>query len=115
MAKPYVKQTWAKEIDDRGRPVRLPNTFPTIKGTPVWPGVTGGMNWFSPSYSPTGLVYVAAQEEGNVYFTAEATYKPGANFTGGGGNPIPGERGAPARTSGISRPADSSSPIRSAI
>jgi len=94
MAKPYVKQTWAKEIDDRGRPVRVPETFPTIKGTRVWPGVTGGMNWFSPSYSPaTGLVYVAAQEEGNIYFTAEATYKPGANFTGGGGNPIPGERG----------------------
>lgn len=93
LAKAYVKQTWAKEIDDRGRPVRVPNTSPTIEGVAVWPGVTGGMNWYSPSYSPiTGLLYVAAQEHGEIYFKTEATYKPGTNFTGGGSKPIPAER-----------------------
>ncbi len=94
LARAYVKQTWAKEIDDRGRPVRLPNTFPTVEGVAVWPGVTGGMNWFSPSYSPlTGLYYVPAQEEGNIFFKAGADYKPGSNFVGGGGKPIPAEPG----------------------
>ena len=93
LAKNYVKQTWAKEIDAKGRPVRVPNTSPTLEGVNVWPGVNGGINWFSASYSPlTGLVYVPAREEGNVYFTAEAVYKPGNSFTGGGGRPIPGER-----------------------
>jgi alcohol dehydrogenase (cytochrome c) len=94
LAKPYVKQTWAKEMDDRGRPIRLPNTFPNIEGVAVWPGVTGGMNWYSPSYSPiTGLLYVAAQEEGNIYFKTEADYKPGSWFAGGGGKSIPAEPG----------------------
>ena len=91
MAKPYVKQTWAKEIDARGRPVRLPDTFPSLEGTTVWPGINGGMNWFSPSYSPrTGLYYAPSQETGNVYYKADAEYKPGASFTGGGGKPVPG-------------------------
>jgi len=93
LGKPYVKQTWAKELDEKGRPVRLPNTFPTLEGVKVWPGVTGGMNWFSASFSPaTGLIYVPAQEQGNIFFTAEATYKPGNTFTGGG-RPIPSEPG----------------------
>ena len=92
MAKPFAKQTWAKQIDDRGRPVRLPNTFPTIEGTPVWPNVNGATNWFSPTYSPsTGLFYVAAREQGDVFFKSEAVYRPGANFSGGSHRPIPGE------------------------
>ncbi len=94
LGKAYVKQTWAKELDDHGRPVRLPNTFPTVEGVAVWPGVTGGVNWFSSSYSPlTGLLYVAAQEEGNIFFKTEAIYKPGTVFLGGGGKPIPAETG----------------------
>jgi alcohol dehydrogenase (cytochrome c) len=56
-AAPYVKQTWAREIDAKGRPVRLPNTFPTHSGVVVWPGVDGGANWYASSYSPaTGLL-----------------------------------------------------------
>ncbi len=94
LGKPFVKQTWAKELDAKGRPVRLPNTFPTREGVAVWPGVTGGQNWYSPSFSPlTGLYYVAAQEQGNIFFSADANYKPGLSFTGGGGKPIPGEPG----------------------
>ena len=94
LAKPYVKQTWAKEIDSKGRPVRVPDTSPSLSGVTVWPGVTGGMNWYSPSYSPlTGLLYVAAQEQGNIYFKADATYKPGSSFVGGGEKPIPSDQG----------------------
>src|SRR5262249_11368145 len=94
LGKPYVKVTWAKGLDERGRPIRIPDTFPTEEGVAVWPGVTGGQNWYSPSFSPaTGLYYVAAQEQGNIFFKAEAIYKPGTSFTGGGGKPIPNDPG----------------------
>ena len=32
MAKPYVKQTWAKGIDDKGRPMVIPDMAPTTAG-----------------------------------------------------------------------------------
>jgi alcohol dehydrogenase (cytochrome c) len=82
--KAYVKQTWASGLDDRGRPMRLPNTFPTEEGVHVYPQVAGGTNWMSPSYSPlTGLMYVPVREGGSLYFKAEAHYKPGRRFQGG--------------------------------
>lgn len=82
--KAYVKQTWAKGLDDRGRPIRLPNTLPTAEGTHVYPQVAGGTNWMSPAYSPqTGLFYVPVREGGSLYFKGEADYKPGRRFQGG--------------------------------
>jgi alcohol dehydrogenase (cytochrome c) len=89
--KPFVKQTWAKGLDDSGRPVLMPNADPSTTGTMVYPAVAGGTNWFSPSYSPkTGLYYVAAREEGQLYYIGEAEYKVGVRFNGGGVRPIPG-------------------------
>jgi len=82
--KAFVKQTWAKGLDDRGRPVRLPGTFPTAEGTHVYPQVAGGTNWMSPAYNPqTGLFYVPVREGGSLYFKGEADYKPGRRFQGG--------------------------------
>ena len=84
LGKPYVKQTWASGLDDRGRPIRLPNTSPTIEGTHVWPSVGGGTNWYSPSYSPkTDLFYVAIREASDLYYIGEAEYRPGVTFFGG--------------------------------
>ena len=94
MAKPYVKQTWAKGIDDKGRPVVIPNMTPTEAGMAIWPGTDGGMNWFSPSYSlKTGLLYVPAREKSEIYFKTEAVYKPGMSFGGGGGKDNPADPG----------------------
>jgi alcohol dehydrogenase (cytochrome c) len=89
---PYVKQTWARGLDARGRPIRLPNTEPTPEGTLVYPGLAGGTNWYSPSYSPrTRLFYVMAQENyGQVYYKLKAEYKPGEQFEGGGARNLPG-------------------------
>ena len=84
VGKPYVKQTWASGLDDRGRPIRLPNTFPSVEGTRVWPTVGGGTNWYSPSYSPkTKLFYVATTEASDLYYLGEADYRPGLTFFGG--------------------------------
>ena len=83
--KPYAKQTWAKGLDDAGRPIRMPNTTPTLEGVKVYPTVAGAANWYSPSYSPkTNLLYVATREGGALYFTGEAEYKEGERFDGGG-------------------------------
>ena len=57
VGKPYAKQTWAEGLDENGRPIRLPDTFPTEEGVVVSPSVGGGTNWWSPAYSPqTGPV-----------------------------------------------------------
>jgi alcohol dehydrogenase (cytochrome c) len=92
LGKPYAKQTWAKGLDDSGRPIRLPGTSPTVEGTPVWPSVAGANNWYSPSYSPaTRMLYVAVREAGSIYYFGSADYKPGEQFNGGGFRSIPGE------------------------
>ncbi len=90
--KAYAKQTWAKGLDDGGRPVLLSGTSPSLEGTKVWPSVAGSNNWYSPSYSPrTDLLYVAARESGSIYFVGEAEYKEGEQFNGGGFRSIPGD------------------------
>jgi alcohol dehydrogenase (cytochrome c) len=88
LARPFVKQTWAKEIDHRGRPVLNPAQDPTLEGNDsVWPGVDGANNWMSPSYSPnTRLLYFAAREERRRFFKTDAPeFQPGEAFFGGGG------------------------------
>jgi alcohol dehydrogenase (cytochrome c) len=97
LAAPYAKQTWAKEIDENGRPVVLPNTEPTDEGTLVWPSLQGATNWFSPSYSPdTGLLYVAVREMSSYYYKAEVKYEPGKYFMGGGERALDGDEASGA-------------------
>lgn len=87
----FARQTWAKGLDDRGRPVLLPGKDPTPEGNVVYPGMHGGTNWFSPSYSPnSGLFYVAVREEGVRFYTAKVSYAPGQWFSSGGIAGIPG-------------------------
>jgi alcohol dehydrogenase (cytochrome c) len=82
----FIKQTWASGLDARGRPVRLPNTAPTPEGTLVYPGLAGGTNWFSPSYSPLSrLFYFQTREDyAEVFYKGKPEYRPGAHFEGGG-------------------------------
>ena len=113
MAKPYVKQTWAKGIDAKGRPIVLPDIAPTEAGRVLWPGTDGGMNWFSPSYSPkTGLLYVPAREKSEIYFKTVAVYKPGMSFGGGGGRTTRTIRDLELSSAWSPRPETSSGHIR---
>lgn len=81
--KPFAKQTWAKGLDDDGKPVLLPNTSPTPEGNYIWPGVQGATNWYSPSYSPdTKLFYLAVWENRSVYHKGEQEYTPGNRYIG---------------------------------
>ena len=83
LAKNFAKQTWAEGIDKNGRPVRLPDTFPTEEGTVVYPAVQGAANWWSPTYSPQpGLFYLMAFDGATKYFIGAADYKAGELFVG---------------------------------
>lgn len=82
-AKPFAHQTWAKEIGADGRPVVLPGSAPTEKGTVVCPGAIGATNWMSPSYSPqTNLLYVVAREECNLFTAKSQPFHEGHPYLG---------------------------------
>jgi alcohol dehydrogenase (cytochrome c) len=85
MGKPFVKVTWASGLDDKGRPMKVPGMAPTPEGTKIYPGVQGGTNFYSPSYSPrTGLFYVPTWVDSYSYFTKfPIEYEAGRRFTGG--------------------------------
>jgi alcohol dehydrogenase (cytochrome c) len=97
--KPFVKVNWAKDLDERGRPIQTPQP----QGQPTYPGNQGGTNWYPPSFSPrTGLFYVTAWESyGSIYRPEESEYKPGQTFLGGGFTVVAPSPGAP--TIGIGR------------
>ena len=68
-AKAFVRQTWAKGFDDKGRPEVIPGNMPAPEGNDhIFPGVDGGANWMSHSYNPlTKLLYVFARDERRVF------------------------------------------------
>ncbi|HEX4946514.1 MAG TPA: PQQ-dependent dehydrogenase, methanol/ethanol family [Blastocatellia bacterium] len=95
LAEPYAKQTWAKGIDAKGRPIVLPNTEPSLEGTLVWPALNGATNWWSPAYSPeTKLFYAAVRERASYYYKGEVEFKPGTFYAGGGERPVDGDNKA---------------------
>jgi alcohol dehydrogenase (cytochrome c) len=85
LGKPFVEVTWASGIDETGRPVKVPGTAPTREGVLVYPGVQGGTNWYSPSYSPrTGLFYIPTWASySSVFIKMPVKYEEGKSFTGG--------------------------------
>jgi len=90
---PYAKQTWAKGLDAKGRPIMLPGVSPSVEGTLVWPSLQGATNWFSPSYdAPRKLFFVPVREMSSYYYKGEAKYKPGTFFAGGGERALSGDK-----------------------
>jgi alcohol dehydrogenase (cytochrome c) len=82
---PFVKQTWAVGLDERGRPIKAKDRMPSAQGTLVYPGVQGGTNWYAPSFSPiTGLFYLTAWEDyPGVYYAWDQEYVAGRWFSAG--------------------------------
>jgi alcohol dehydrogenase (cytochrome c) len=92
-ATPFAKQTWAKGIDDRGRPMLVPGMDPSVEGTLVYPSLQGATNWFSPSFDARAArFYVAVREMGAYYYKGEADYKVGTFFGGGGERRLDGDQ-----------------------
>ena len=91
---PFVDVNWAEALDDNGWPVETPQP----PGSPTYPGVQGGTNWYSPSYSPnTGLFYLSAWEGyGSIFEPVPVEYQSGRLFLGGRPtSPIPGAPNVP--------------------
>ena len=83
MGKPFERQTWAKGLDAKGRPIQAPKAVPTSEGARVCPGLSGGANWMAPSYNPeTKLFYFPVREGCDEYFTTEPTYSEGKSYWG---------------------------------
>jgi alcohol dehydrogenase (cytochrome c) len=89
VAKPFVVTTWAKEIGPDGRPVLLPGNMPSEKGSITCPDLTGGTNFWQPSFDPaTRTFFVNAREVCMTYYSWKPEYRPGERFTGGAGQRV---------------------------
>ena len=81
--KNFAKVTWAKGLDENGRPIKIPEASPTREGVRVWPAVQGATNWYSPAYSErTGLFYVSSWEYSSVYHKGDPLYTRGNRYVG---------------------------------
>jgi alcohol dehydrogenase (cytochrome c) len=81
----YARQTWAKGLDAKGRPLVIAATDPSDKGTFIWPNANGATIWFSPSYDPTRRwIYVPVRTRGATYFKRAMQFRPGRYYPGGG-------------------------------
>ncbi len=91
--KAFAKQTWAKGLDEKGRPILVPGKEPTSDGVLVYPGLEGAVNWPPPSFSPsTGLFYVHAQDNyAQVFYKSKTQYQAGQGYESGGARNVPGE------------------------
>src|SRR5258706_13187530 len=84
VGKPFVKTTWAKEVGSDGRRILLPGHTPDEKGEVTCPDITGGTNFWPPSYDPnTRLFYVNAREVCATYYAWKPEFSQGDRFTGG--------------------------------
>ena len=85
LGRPFVKQTWAAGLDEKGRPIHINERMPSAEGTLTYPGVQGGTNWYAPSFSPaTGLFYLTAWDDyPGIYYSWEQKYEAGKWFAGG--------------------------------
>ncbi|NHB78588.1 PQQ-dependent methanol/ethanol family dehydrogenase [Rhodobacter calidifons] len=93
---PFVKDiTWAKGIDENGRPIFVEENRPGnpaasadgAKGEVIFasPSFLGGKNWMPMAYSQkTGLFYVPSNEWGMDIWNEPITYKKGAAYLGAG-------------------------------
>ncbi len=90
LGKPFARQTWAKGLDDRGRPMLVPNSESSVEGQLHFPSLWGATNWMAPSYdSNLGWLFVAFREAGDVYFKAAQEYVRGKAWWGGKTVPAP--------------------------
>ena len=81
LGRPFVKQNWTDGFTETGRPILTK----LADGATVFPGVQGGTNWYSPSYSPrTKLFYIPAWDNySSVFLKQPMEFVPGLRFTAG--------------------------------
>jgi len=79
----YGKITWSDSKDAEGRPTARKDASPTLEGHTVCPGALGTTNFMSPAYDPqTGLFYVTARDQCDIFSTAPQPYEAGHAYYG---------------------------------
>src|SRR5579862_9781381 len=79
----YGKQSWSDAKDKEGRPIANGQASPTLSGHTVCPGALGTTNFMAPAYNPqTGLFYVTARDQCDIFSTAPQPYEAGHAFYG---------------------------------
>ena len=79
----YGKTAWSDAKDTEGRPVANQNASPTLEGHTVCPGALGTTNFMAPTYDPqTGLFYVTARDQCDIFSTAPQPYEAGHAYYG---------------------------------
>jgi alcohol dehydrogenase (cytochrome c) len=83
---PFVKQTWAKGLDAKGRPIEAPGGRPTREGANIYPGVAGAANWQSSAFHPgLGSIFIPATEGSSVFTKSmPENHQPGQIFVASG-------------------------------
>jgi alcohol dehydrogenase (cytochrome c) len=90
---PFVRQNWARGLDERGRPIREPAASPSARGTLVYPQKQGGTSWWSPTFNPsTGLLYVPTHDGPTLFFRSGAPAPTvGEQYLGGSIQSVAGQ------------------------
>jgi alcohol dehydrogenase (cytochrome c) len=79
LGKPFTDTTWARELDDNGRPIVLNDGS---KG--CLPDYWGGTNFMPPSFDPArGLFFVSARETCATFIPQKPVFEPGRSSSGG--------------------------------
>ena len=88
-----TRQTWALALDGDGRPIRNTDAAPRQAGTTVYPGASGGANWWPPAFDPTAnRLYIPVLESPAVFFSTEQEFSKGGLYMGGSSTKLPGVR-----------------------
>ncbi len=90
-ATPFVRASWVKGWDAKGRPITTEGWRADPAGVTVYPSLGGGSNFQAPSYSPlTGWMYFMYYDGPGQYSIGPAPYEPGKQFQGtGSGRGVP--------------------------
>ncbi|MEP7352794.1 MAG: PQQ-dependent dehydrogenase, methanol/ethanol family [Acidobacteriota bacterium] len=84
--RPFTKVTWAKGLDDKGRPqINKEALYTTNESIQLTPGPNGGHNWAPMAFNPTtGLVYIPTSSGTTFNYQVDPVfdYKPGAQNLG---------------------------------
>jgi alcohol dehydrogenase (cytochrome c) len=92
VAKPFVETNWAKEVDRNGRPILLPGHEPDEKGAMTCPDITGGTNFWPPTFDPsTQTFFVNAREICATFYAWKPEFTAGDRFTGGAAQRAPND------------------------
>ncbi|MEO8258772.1 MAG: PQQ-dependent dehydrogenase, methanol/ethanol family [Acidobacteriota bacterium] len=86
----FSRVTWARGIDQKGRPMVNPEALYGTEPIQIMPGGGGAHNWSPMSFNPAaGLIYIPTSTNNSWTYAAETTFDPQPGRTTGTVRPMP--------------------------